>query len=177
MKSTIVRLNNLRSFLAAKKHEEILRLYLQSVQDNLLQQAVLVALYRKWSSSPPYRLTEIGAAIYDRQQVNYGYPCPPGPHAEDLLRRVWSLHLRLRSHAHLPADNASPDAFHFGSSVFVTHQEAMDLLHQIWHQPMNSSRPENGYRPIICISYSDNDALGKIRVADFEFMPSLMQAS
>ncbi|KAH7381246.1 hypothetical protein DE146DRAFT_772763 [Phaeosphaeria sp. MPI-PUGE-AT-0046c] len=169
MNSTTARLSNLRRLLAARQQQEALRLYLHSKQNNLLQQAVLVTLYRKWSSRPPYGLTEIGIATYDRQQVNCGFPCPPGPHAEDLLQNVWSIHLRLRSHAHLPSDNASPDAFHFGSSVFVTHQEATDLLHQIWHQPIDSMNLDRGYRPVICLSYGDNDSIGKIRVSDIEF--------
>lgn len=177
MKSTTARLKNLRSLLAAKRHQETLRLYLHSRQDNLLQQAVLVTLYRKWSSRPPYGLTEIGIATYDRQQVNCGFPCTPGPHAEDLLQNVWSIHLRLRSDAHLLSDNASPDAFHFGSTVFVTHQEAMDLLHQIWHQPLDPLDLDKGYRPVICLSYGDNDSIGRIRVSDLEFVPSLMEVS
>lgn len=61
MKSTTARLSNLRGLLAAKKHQEILRLYLNSKHDNLLQQAILVTLHRKWSSRPPYGLTEVGS--------------------------------------------------------------------------------------------------------------------
>jgi hypothetical protein len=120
---------------------------------------------------------EIGITTYSRQQVNYGLPCPPGPHAEDLLEHVWSMHLRMRSHAHLPSIDASPDAFHFGYSIFATHDEALDLLQQIWHQPMYATRLDRGYRPIICLAYGNNDMLGKVRNADFNFEPARLDTT
>ncbi|KAF1912173.1 hypothetical protein BDU57DRAFT_564862 [Ampelomyces quisqualis] len=166
------KMNNLRSLLASKPQKEVLRLYLYQRHDNLFKQAILVTFYRKWSERPPYGLTEIGITTYDRQQVNSGFPCPPGPHAEDLLAHVWSIHLRLRSNAHLPSTDASPCAFHFGSSVFVTHSEAAQLLHQVWHQPIDAMDLSKGDRPIICLSYGDNDALGRVRTGDVDFTPN-----
>jgi hypothetical protein len=175
--STPGKLSNLRKLLAAKSHQETLRLYLHQKQNNLFREAILVTLQRMWSTSPPYGLTEIGIATYSRAQVNCGFPCPPGAHAEDLLTHVWSIHLRLRSHAHLPATNAIPEAFHFGISVFATHIEALDLLYQIWHQPMDEASPEKGYRPVVCMVYGDNDALGKVRITDLNFVPAKMDTT
>lgn len=175
--STPAKLDNLRNLLAAKPQQDVLQLYLHQKQDNLFKEAVLVTVFRKWSAPPLYGLTEIGIATYERQQVNCAYPCPPGPHAEDLLAHMWSLHLRIRSQAHLPSPNGDPDAFHFGCSVFVTHEEATELLHQVWHQSIDPTRPEEGYRPVICLSYGDNDAIGKIRNNDFEFVSTRMRTT
>jgi len=169
--STPVKLGYLRKLLESRPHKDVLRTYLHQNEDALLKNAILVTLHRKWSARPPYGLSEIGITTYDRQRVNCGFPCPPGAHAEDLLEHVWCLHLRIRSNAHLPLDDASPDAFHFGTSVFVTYDEALDLLHHIWHQPMNDDRPDKGYRPIIYLSHGDNDALGKVRNIDCDFVP------
>jgi hypothetical protein len=175
--ATPVKLNNLRKLLAAKSHQEALRLYLHQKQDSLFKEAVLVTLHCKWSARPPYSLTEIGIATYSRRQVNCGFPCPPGAHAEDLLAHVWSIHLRLRSQAYLPATDTNPEAFHFGISVFATHIEALDLLYQIWHQPMDDSSPDKGYRPVVCLTYGDNEALGKIRNTGFNFVPAKMDTT
>jgi hypothetical protein len=171
------KVNNLRSLLASKPQKEVFRLYLYQNRDNLFKEAVLVTFYRKWSEHPPYGLTEIGITTYDRQQVNCGLPCPPGPHAEDLLAHVWSIHLLLRSNAHLPSAGSNPDAFHFGSSVFATQPEAVQLLHQIWHQPMDSADLDKGYRPIICLSFGDNEALGRIRASDIAFTPDKIETT
>ncbi|KAH8722785.1 hypothetical protein GQ44DRAFT_657657 [Phaeosphaeriaceae sp. PMI808] len=176
--STKTKLENLRFALLAKPHQDILRLYLNQKEDPLLEKAVLVTLHRNWSLQPPYKLTEIGIATYNRQHVNYGLPCPPGPHAEDLFNNMWSLHLRIKPHMHLPSTfNADPNAFHYGTSIYVTHVEALDLLYQIWHQPMDDARPEKGFCPILCLTFGDNDALGKVRNADFNFTPIKMDTT
>jgi hypothetical protein len=170
--STPQKLASLRKLLNFKTDHEVLRLYLHQNQDNLLKEAILVTIYRKWSPHPPHDLTEIGITTYDRRQVNCGLPCTPGPHAEDLLQHLWSMHLRIRSHAHLPSNDSDPAAFHFGNTVFVTQQEAMKLLHQIWYQSLNEVQLEGGLRPIICMSYGDNESLAKVRQPIFDFLPS-----
>jgi hypothetical protein len=163
------KLSNLRNFLSSKSHYDIIRIYLYQKHDNLLRYATIVTLYRNWSRRPPYGLTEIGIATYCRQQVDCGLPLTPGPHAENLLKDLWSMHIRIRSHAHLPSANGP---FHFGTTVFATHEEAMDLLHQIWHQPIDTERPDKGCRPVIFLSFGNNDALSKIRNTAFDFVPS-----
>ncbi|KAF2250389.1 hypothetical protein BU26DRAFT_604555 [Trematosphaeria pertusa] len=139
--------------------------------NTLLRDAVLVTIHRKWLEHPPHTPTEIGIATFDRKQVNDGQPVFPGPHAEDLLKHVWFMHLRLRRGAHLPAGPGDPDAFHFGTSVFVSHEEALDMLHEIWHQPIDEKNPGLGFRPIICLSFGDNHSLSKTR-KDFDFDPA-----
>ncbi|KAF2022774.1 hypothetical protein EK21DRAFT_95454 [Setomelanomma holmii] len=175
--SAKAKLRTLRFQLAVKPHRDVLYQYLEEKRNSLIQEAVLVTLYRKWSSRPPYGLVEIGIATYDRRSVNCGFSCPPGPHAKDLLREVWSMHLRIRSNAHLPSADACPDTFHFGTSVFVSHEEALDLLYQVWHQPIDEMNLEKGYRPIICLTFGNNDGLGKVRYTDLNFVPMNMDTT
>jgi ribosomal protein S27AE len=170
--STPQRLAGLRNLLATKPHLEVLRVYLHQKQNDLLKEAVLVAIHRNWSARPPYGLTEIGITTYARQLVNCGLPLSPGPHAEELLQNVYCIHLRIRSHAHLSSPDSNPDAYHFGTSIYVTHAEALEMLDQIWHQPIDHLRLEEGFRPVICLSYRDNEGVAKVRRADFDFIPA-----
>jgi hypothetical protein len=169
--ATGAKLRNLRKFLSSKSHYDTILIYLCQNHDNLLKESIIVTLYRNWSHLPPYGLTEIGIAAYCRQQVNNGLPFLPGPHAEGMLKQLWSMHIRMRSNAHLPSANGHIDAFHFGTSVFATHDEAMDLLQQMWHQPIDTERPDKGCRPVVFLSFGDNDALSKIRNTEFDFVP------
>jgi hypothetical protein len=172
IKSTPQRLVGLRNLLVGKPGKEILRSYLQQPRSSLLQEAVLVTIHRKWFARPPYGLTEIGITTHTRQQVNCGLPCPPGPHAEGLLQHVYCLHLRIRPHAHLSSSNSNPEAYHFGTSVYVMSDEALELLRQIRHQPLDPMEPDEGYRPVICLSFGDNEGITRVRRADFEFIPA-----
>lgn len=98
--STPGKLESLRNVLSKSPDRDVLHKYLQRSNTGLLRDAVLVTLHRKWSATPPHRLTELGITTYDRASTNQGQPIA-GPHAEDLLRQVWSLHLVIRSTAHL----------------------------------------------------------------------------
>ncbi|KAF1935421.1 hypothetical protein EJ02DRAFT_439251 [Clathrospora elynae] len=176
--STTAKLKSLRDLLAAKPHQDVLRLYLQSHDTGLLQHAFLVTVHRKWSAHSPYHLTELGITTYDRMRVNRGQPIMVGPHAEDLLRKVWSFHLILRPHAHLDfTTGSSLAAFHFGTTIYVSQEEALDLLHQIWHQPMDEADLTKGMRPIVYMSFDDNDGLAKMRKAAFDFTPSSLSST
>jgi hypothetical protein len=73
----------------------------------------------------------------------------------------------IRSHS-----KGDPDKFHFGGTVFVTPDEALAMLHNIWHQPIDEAQPELGCRPIIYLSFGDNDGLSKLRRDSFDFVPS-----
>lgn len=170
--STPTKLKALRDVLATKPQKDILRIYLKNQDVGLLEHAVLVTLYRKWSAYPPYCLTEIGITTYDRSSVNDGKPSMAGPHAENLLRQVWSLHLIIRSHAHLESATDNLLAFHFGTTVFVSREEALDLLHQIWHQPMDEKDSSKGFRPIVYMSFGSNDSIAKTRKTRFDFQPA-----
>lgn len=175
--STPARLKNLRNLLATKPHHDVLRQYLQSPNIGLLKEAILVTVHRVWATHSPHDLTELGLTTYDRKSVNEGEPPILGPHAEGLFTKTWSLHLRIRSHAHLPTGTGEACAFHFGNTVFVSREEALDLVHQIWHQWRDEERPKMGLRPIIYMHFGNNDGLGKMRKTHFDFDPSSLMTN
>lgn len=166
------KLKSLRRFLEMKPHQEVLRLYLRSFDVGLLEDAILVTVHRAWSSQPPFELTEIGINTYDRRSVNGGFPIVLRAHAETIFNGIWSLHLRLRSSAHLPTAGGHASAYHFGTTIFVSHDEAMDMLGQIWNQPIDESNPEKGMRPVIYMHFGNNDGLSKTRKDQFSFDPA-----
>ncbi|KAH9879564.1 hypothetical protein IAQ61_001382 [Plenodomus lingam] len=162
-------MNNLRKLLSSKPDKTVLRTYLNNDSANLLDDAVVVNVHRAWTIHAPYSLTDLGITTYSRKNGSHSSATSPGPQAENILNRIWSLHLRIRSHAHLPTTNGHAQAFHFGTTVYVTKEEALDLLHQIWHQPSGEA---DGLRPIIYMYFGNNDGLGKMRKAQFDFDPS-----
>jgi hypothetical protein len=172
---TPTKLKNLRNFLTAKPDHEVLRLYLQKSNNDVraLQHGMLVCLHRNWSEHPPYHLISLGITTYDRLSVNRGQPIMPGPHAETLLRHVWSLHLILRAHAHLEPSPSTLSAYHFGTTVYVSQEEALHLLCEIWHQPMDSHNAAKGNRPIVYLSFGNNDGVAKTRKTAFDFDPAV----
>jgi len=164
-------LNRLRVLLGPISNKAVLESFFKgSWKHYLPRDAFLVTINRTWLQYPPYNLTEIGIATYDKRQVASWKDCPPGPHAEDMLKHVWFMHLRIMPHAHLPTPHHEGDAFDFGTSVFVTLEEAHDMLGAIWNQYMDDERPDLGLRPIIYMSFADNDSLNKMR-KHFDFDP------
>ncbi|KAH6865548.1 hypothetical protein BKA58DRAFT_320584 [Alternaria rosae] len=178
-KSTSSKLANLRGVLARLPDKDVLHKFLgnSTTAPGLLREAVLVVLHRKWSANPPYRLTELGITTYDRSSIKQGQPIMAGPHAEDLLRQVWCLHLVIRSTAHLDSTDIGLERFHFGTTVYVTQEEALFLLQHIWHQPMNEQNEDSGYRPIIYMSFGSNSSISKVRKVAFDFDPFLLSTT
>ncbi|KAI4950171.1 hypothetical protein J4E91_004827 [Alternaria rosae] len=166
-KSTSSKLASLRGVFAQLSDKDVLHKYLgkSTTAPGLLREAVLVVLHCRWSSNPPYRLTELGITTQ---------PTTAGPHAEDLLRQIWCLHLVIRSTAHLDSTDTGLDPFHFGITVYVSQDEALFLLQQIWHQPMDEQNEDSGYRPIIYMSFGSNRSISKVRKTAFDFDPFLL---
>ncbi|KAH9876540.1 hypothetical protein J1614_003671 [Plenodomus biglobosus] len=162
-------MNHLRTLLSSKPNIGVLRTYLNNGSVNSLDDAVLIVVHRVWSLHQPCRLTELGIATYHRSAGDRGLLISPGPQAENILNKVWSLDLRIRGHAHLPTATDESGVFHFGTTVYVTKEEALKLLHQIWHQPLDEA---NGMRPIIYVHFGNNDGIGRMRKDDFDFDPS-----
>lgn len=175
--STSAKLSNLRELLAAKPDQEVLRMYLTKADTTLLKHAVLVTMQRKWSANPPYRLTEIGMAIYDRLKVNDGQPTTTGPHAENILNQVWSLHLVIREHAHLDSTLTGLAPFDFGTTVYTSKEEAMSMLQDIWNQRMDETKEVAGLRPVIYMTFDNNDSVSKTRRVDFDFDAAAMDTT
>ncbi|KAI0572921.1 hypothetical protein Alg215_09500 [Pyrenophora tritici-repentis] len=170
---TTAKLLSLRASLSAHPDQEVLRSYFKGSSSNPLSSAVLVTLHRKWTTHPPYRLLSLGITTYTRTSTHDTPPPTPGPHAENLLRELWCLHLVIRPTAHIDSSAATgPPPFHFGTTIYVTLAEALDMLHAIWHQPVDEDNFKAGFKPIVYMAFGSNDAVGKIRRPAFDFDPS-----
>ncbi|KAL1610597.1 hypothetical protein SLS60_002267 [Paraconiothyrium brasiliense] len=99
-----------------------------------------------------------------------------GPHAENYLSHLWSMHLILKEYAHLPAGNGNPDAYHFGTSVFASKDEVVDFLTQIWNQPMDEENVELGLRPVICLQHGNTNGSTALWL-DLGFDPANMDTT
>ena len=165
------KLKSLRNFMSIKPDQEILRSYLRH-DIEMFKDVFLVTIHRNWSSHAPFELTELGITTYDRRSVNNGEAIELRPHAEAIFSGVWSLHLRITSFAHLPSATGDPNAYHFGTTTFASPEVAMELLHDIWNQPIDEFAPELGMRPVICMHFGANNGISKMRKAQFDFDPS-----
>jgi len=126
---------------------------------------------------PPLALKELGIMTHDRASVNQSQPVMAGPHAEDLLRKVRCLHLVIRETAHLDFTPTCLDPFHFGATVYVSQEEALSLLHEMWHQPMDPQTPHSGFRPVIYMSFGANHGISKMRKPAFDFDPTAIDTT
>jgi len=179
------KLLQLRASLSAHPDQEVLRTYFKGTSGSPLCSAVLVTLHRKWSAHAPYRLTSLGITTYTRGSTTTttttttttGVPPTAGPHAENILRELWCLHLVIRPFAHLDSTANGLAPFHFGHTVYVSPAEALDMLSAIWHQPIDDQHPRQGFRPIVYLSFGDNDSLAKMRRPAFDFDPATVDTT
>ena len=171
------KLLQLRASLSAHPDQEVLRTYFRGTSGSPLCSAVLVTLHRKWSAHPPYRLTSLGITTYTRGSTNAGTPPAAGPHAENILRELWCLHLVIRPTAHLDSTVSGLPPFHFGRTVYVSTSEALDMLSAIWHQPIDEQQPKQGFRPIVYMAFGDNDSVSKMRRPAFDFDPATVDTT
>ncbi|KAJ4349501.1 uncharacterized protein N0V89_008117 [Didymosphaeria variabile] len=165
-KTNSKKLERLRDRVWTQQNSLVLQRYLQgrnipnggTVELNeLFKEAVLVTLSCDQMTVSPYKLSGIGITTFDRRSLNTEglIDTSAGPHAENYLSHIWSMHLRLQEHAHLPAGNSNPDAYHFGTSAFASKDEVVDFLTQIWTQPMDEENLELGLRPVICLQHGN----------------------
>jgi hypothetical protein len=61
--------------------------------------------------------------------------------------------------------------------MYVSQEEALELLHQIWHQPMDEERAASGFRPIVYMTFGANDSVSKMRKTTFDFNPSSLDTT
>lgn len=56
-------------------------------------------------------------------------------------------------------------------------EEALFLLQQIWHQPIDEQNEDSGYQPIIYMSFGSNSSISKVRKTAFDFDPFLLDTT
>ncbi|KAF9729622.1 hypothetical protein PMIN01_12486 [Paraphaeosphaeria minitans] len=164
--ANLPKLQRLRDITWTSQQSRLLEHYLQAKAlplggtaelNKLFKSTVLVTLCYDQTSVRSDKLLALGIAIFARQHVNSGglIDTSAGAHAENYLSHVCSMHLRLRENAHVPSTNNDPNVYRFGTSAYVSKEELVDFLHEIWHQPLDEENPKLGYRPIICLQHGN----------------------
>lgn len=87
------------------------------------------------------------------------------------------MHLVIRSTAHLDSTASGLPPFHFGTTVYVTQEEALDMLYAIWHQSIDEADPKAGFRPIVYMAFGDNNSVSMVRRQAFDFHPATMDTT
>jgi hypothetical protein len=92
---------------------------------NSLSEAAIVSLNLEWWEKEPHPTTEIGIAeLHPVEQL-------PTTHAENILTEITVAHARIAENSHLLNrfhGAGKPDEFHFGTTKYVTMQEARQIL-------------------------------------------------
>lgn len=122
-----------------------------------LNQAAIVCLDMEWWYKEPKPMTELGIA----ELMNKGYA--PDTHAENILTGIQVAHARLIPHAHLRnnfTNAGDPEKFQFGTSKFVTDEEAKQVLINTFVRP----HPTNGtFQPIILVGHAVENEFEQIQ--------------
>ncbi|KAF2732573.1 hypothetical protein EJ04DRAFT_525268 [Polyplosphaeria fusca] len=121
-----------------------------------LDDAILVSFDTEWWEKEPKPTMEIGyASLCPKNMANSLHY----PHAENLLVNIRGGHARLKATSHLKnkfygAGNA--DNFEFGTTVFVTKEEATEIIIEIFSRP--SAKFMGMLRPVIFVGHAvDSD--------------------
>jgi len=122
-----------------------------------LNQAAIVCLDMEWWYKEPKPMTELGIA----ELMNKG--AAPDTHAENILTGIQVAHARLIEHAHLRnnfTNAGDPENFQFGTSKFVTNDEAKQVLINTFVRP----HPTNGaFQPIILVGHAVENEFEQIQ--------------
>ncbi|KAF2117340.1 hypothetical protein BDV96DRAFT_598253 [Lophiotrema nucula] len=103
------------------------------------------------------KLTEIGLVAFSLHDLQDLVAIGPGYHAENILGRVHFYHYRLISNAHLGISKnvaGSPENNRFGNTRFVDEKQMRDLLQDSFCWPIDATRPELGYCPIVLLGHT-----------------------
>ncbi|KAF2117338.1 hypothetical protein BDV96DRAFT_518310 [Lophiotrema nucula] len=162
-KSNDPRLALLAHFLDRHTELEILRHFLGYPIEGApktINETLLIGLDTEWWEKDPKPTTEFGVGEFRTETLT---GLIPGVHAENILTDIRVAHARIIPHAHLMnkfPGAGNPEDFHFGTTVFVTPDEARHALTNILARP--STESPNMLRPVIFIGH----AIG----SDFEQM-------
>ncbi|KAI4941349.1 hypothetical protein J4E91_010794 [Alternaria rosae] len=96
-----------------------------------LQDAVIVASDAEWYEHDDHFITELGISVLDPRSV----PQPITASPWSILTSMENYHVRIKPHAHLTNKDlceGHPDAFQFGSTTFVSVNEAKEMLRNLF---------------------------------------------
>lgn len=114
-----------------------------------LQDAVIVASDAEWYEYDDHFITELGISVLDPRSI----PQPISASPWGILTSMENYHVRIQPHAHLTNKDlceGHPDAFQFGSTTFVSVNEAKEMLRNLF-----TRRDAYGnLRPVIFVGHA-----------------------
>lgn len=128
----------------------------------LLNEAAIVCLDIEWWQKEPHPTTEIGVAELMVKHV------APNMHAENILTGIQVAHARIASNAHLRnhfVGAGDPENFHFGTSKFVSVDEAKIVLQNTFLRDRQSFTRGKPIQPIILIGHAVENEFEHIKRA------------
>lgn len=124
-----------------------------------LNQAAIVCLDMEWWYKNPMLITELGIAeLLAKGQA-------PTIHAENILTGIQVAHARITPHAHLRNNfpgAGDPEKFHFGTSKFVSEEEAKQVLINTFVRPRIG---DGSLQPIILVGHAVENEFEQIQRA------------
>ncbi|KAF2117089.1 hypothetical protein BDV96DRAFT_469504, partial [Lophiotrema nucula] len=144
----------LDAFLGQQPQVSILSHFLKKTMDHAplaLDDAVIVGLDVEWYERGTDDITELGICILDTKNISEEFDIL------EVIQCMQVFHARIKENAHMLNTElcpGRPDIFHFGTTKFVTTEEARQLLFESF-----TWREEDGsLRPVIFIGHGvDND--------------------
>ncbi|KAF2638700.1 hypothetical protein P280DRAFT_375991, partial [Massarina eburnea CBS 473.64] len=164
----------LKSFLACLEDRDLMRLALGIEMDGapaLARSAKLVCFdCEEWTGgSKP--LTEIGVCEFSCADTAPLLKAP-GPHAEAIFKQIRFRHYRMKKYAHLVNQKwvfGNPDTNIFGQTTFITEKEAKNAMEDHFHELIDPSKPELGFRPVLVLGHAIKGDLKMLQSAiDFD---------
>ncbi|KAF1912176.1 hypothetical protein BDU57DRAFT_506163 [Ampelomyces quisqualis] len=126
----------------------------------MLNNAAIVCLDIEWWQMDPKPTTEIGIAELLSKGV------APSTHAENILMGVQAAHARLMDNAHLLNSfkgAGDPEVFSFGTSKFVTAEEAKQVIINTFVRPRHGG--DGSLQPIILVGHAVDNEFNHIQEA------------
>ncbi|PSN75525.1 hypothetical protein BS50DRAFT_479419 [Corynespora cassiicola Philippines] len=153
-----------RQFASTRSHADLLRFALGMHIDGapeIAQNAVVNVLDCESFEHDHGLLTEVGLVSFERCEMVEAFK-DPGPHGENILKRMYFYHLRLISNAHFvnrqwcPGD---PEKNHFGNTRFLTHSEVKSALNEAFAWPLDPNDPSKGNCPVFFMGHAVSNDL------------------
>lgn len=127
-----------------------------------LHEAAIVCLNASWWQNTPYPTTEFGIAELMVKGLS------PTIHCENILNGMRVVHARIIPNAHLLnqyTDAGDPEAFNFGTTKFVSLEEAKKILINTFVRPRTVGNDSGQHQPIILVGHAVETLLEHLRAS------------
>jgi hypothetical protein len=158
----------LQRYLLPKTQLSVLRfcLGLETFEDAppLAKEIVVICFDTEGWTADSNKICEVGMntfAVSAMQEIE-----DIGPHGENLMRRLFFYHIRVRENAHLINIGncpGNPEANRYGQTRFCDLKDMRDVLDAFFGQETDMTNPGLGYRPLIILGHALGSDLIKLR--------------